>query len=83
MDLSQLKKENKGYLKEEKVIEIKTSQAPKRSGGRKQVQDEPMDQKITFSLTKSEKEKIMEYCDDIGMSLSICIRRALKGKDLI
>lgn len=81
MDLSQLKKESRGYLTEE--VKIKQGASVKNVGGRPQIQDEPMDQKITFSLTKSEKDKIMQYCDEIGMSISICVRRSLKAKDLI
>lgn len=72
MDLTQFKKTNKGYLQEE----TKTK-------GRKQKYNEPLDQKITFSLTTSEKKKLFSHCEDIGMSISICVRRALKAKDLI
>jgi len=82
MDLSQLKRESKGYLKTPK-----TSEQPKQvvveNNNSNQTLEKNKTFRITFAVTPAEKEKIYNYCDETGMSLSKCIRRALKNKELI
>lgn len=74
MDLSQLKKESKGYLKEE---------SPERKKGRPILNEQPMDKKITINLTENEYNKIFEHCRSTGVNATFYIRKALKDKKVI
>ena len=39
---------------------------------------EPLDQQTNFMSTKTEKERLLEFCDELGMSISQACRYLVK-----
>ena len=84
MDLSQLNKEGRGLLqKTTPTTNMEKDKENNKKIGRPIKIEEAMDEKITLNFTKSEKKKILDYCEETGATMTNYIRRALKKQGVI
>ncbi len=82
MDLSQLKKETRGYLGSSNTSD-KNIKKETKILGRPQKYEEPLNQRMSLNFTKTEKEKIELHCEETGVNISVYLRRALKKAGVI
>jgi tRNA A-37 threonylcarbamoyl transferase component Bud32 len=80
MDVSQLKKDNKEYFAKQKIVEAPLVVKPR---GRKIRNSEPLDQRVTLTFTQTEKDKIIEHCEKVGINITVYLKRALKQQGII